>query len=82
MRGKNLFESDSLLHKHIEFLGNKNIVKASVNKYTLDYLKERGFYGIGEIPFTIDNSLPNYIIYYEREANYIEYKEKEGKVNE
>lgn len=79
MRGKNLFESKFLLHKHIEFLNNKNIVKASVNKYTLNYLKERGFYGVEKISFTIDNSLPNYTIYYEREANYVEYKEKEGK---
>lgn len=79
MRNKNLFECGSPLHKTIEYLNNNKITKVSVNKYTLDYLKERGFYGIREIPFTIDNSLPNYMIYYEREANYIEYKEKEGK---
>lgn len=79
MRSKNLFESGSLLHKHIEFLSNKNIVKASVNKYTLGYLKERGVYGIGKVPFTIDNSLSNYKIYFEREPVCIGYKEKEGK---
>lgn len=79
MRYKNLFECGSPLHKTIEYLNNNKITKVLVNKYTLDYLKKKGIYKIGNVLPIIDNRLKNFEVYFEREQDRIEYKEKEGK---
>ena len=79
MKNKNLFECGSSLHKTIEYLNNNKITKVLVNKYTLDYLKKKGIYKIGNVLPIIDNRLKNFEVYFEREQDRIESKRK--KVN-
>lgn len=69
---KNLFDIGDIIKKEIQFIQTKEdctIKTAEMNKFTIDFLKSKGIYGIKSIPIIQNNNLMNYEIKFNREKN-------------
>ena len=75
LSGKNLFDrSEMQLYKRMKYEAKLNyIISIKINEYTLNTLKDKGFYGFKnidstDIPITIDDNLDDYTVIYNRES--------------
>lgn len=81
VRGKNLFDINKQIEENINLISkdNETIISTEINKFTLNYLKNLGIYGIANKPIIINNNLLNFQIKFNREKNsipteYVPYK--------
>lgn len=67
--GKNLFDDKKIINGYIKYLNDndENIVSVEINQYTKKYLKEKGIYKIGNVPYIINNNLSNFEIKFNRQ---------------